>query len=255
MNIAAPVLHEDPSFRATVGQTLRPGGLGLTLRGLELAGLVRNGLPVSSFRVVDAGCGTGATVALLLELGFRVTGVDPSVAMLAEASAQAASRSGPVSDVVFLPGTAQNLPVSDASQDAVLCECVLSLTPDPGKAVADMARVLRTGGVLLLTDICLRLGFAPACRACADKGTGSVSCLAGALPVDELLCLLTGNGFVVETVEHHDRALSELAARLIFNGEDLAGLTRWLGRGCEHGSGGRDLLRRLGYLLAVARKI
>jgi len=125
---------------------LHPGGLGLTGRLLDAAGL-----PAGA-AVLDVGCGDGATVALLdAAYGLRATGLDASPERVAQAV-----RARP--DLEFVAGRAESLPFPDACFDAVLCECVLSTLPAPGAALTEMTRVLRPGGVTLVSDVYVRAG-------------------------------------------------------------------------------------------------
>lgn len=202
--------------------------------------------------VLDIGCGAGATAAWLASLGFRVTGVDPSPNLLAEAVRAVAALPPSAPSPRFLSGRAENLPVDDASQDLAICECVLSLVPDADAALAETARALRPGGALLLADVYDRAGgFASRNQA----GDGR-SCLAGAVPASVLRARLERHGFSLRAEEDHSRALAELAARLVFGGGSLAGLGRWLGAGCAASTpcSGRDLGRRFGYILMAAEK-
>lgn len=106
----------------------------------------------SGQRLLDVGCGLGdAALALSTDLGERgeVVGVDGSELMLAEARARAA---GAMCSVRFAVGDAGALDEPDASFDAVRSERMLQWVPDPARAVAEMARVLRPGGLVCLTD-------------------------------------------------------------------------------------------------------
>ncbi len=103
-------------------------------------------------RLLDVGCGLGdAALALALDLGSdgELVGIDGSEVMLAEARARAASAT---CRVRFAVGDAGALDEPDASFDAVRSERVLQWVPDPDRAVAEMARVLRPGGVVCLID-------------------------------------------------------------------------------------------------------
>ncbi|WP_343601151.1 methyltransferase domain-containing protein [Mycobacterium sp.] len=97
---------------------------------------------------LDVGCGPGSVTALLARAvgpdGLAL-GVDVSEPMLARA---VRAQSGP--QVAFLRANAQQLPLRDATVDAVVSIAVLQLIPDPSAAVAEMARVLRPGGRLIL---------------------------------------------------------------------------------------------------------
>lgn len=263
MTDAPDALYHRPLFRAAAGSVLRPGGLELTAHALKLCGFAPDHPGPSGVRALDVGCGTGATLALLRARGFIATGVDPDAAMLAEARSAAGDDEGRGR---LLQGRAEDLPVPDASQEVALCECVLSLCAEPERAVAELFRVLVPGGYLILADVIQHVGqyvgqHDGQYEGRYDRrhdgrmpGAPGASCLAGALPLPRLRELLRHGGFRLEHEELHDRKLAELGARLIFGGESLSGLGRWLGAGCGTGSLPRDLLRALGYVLLTARK-
>ena len=106
----------------------------------------------SGQRLLDVGCGMGdAALALSSDLGDRgeVVGIDGSEVMLGEARKRAA---GATCVVRFAVGDACALDEPDASFDAVRSERMLQWVPDPARAVAEMARVLRPGGRVCITD-------------------------------------------------------------------------------------------------------
>jgi len=96
-------------------------------------------------RWLDVGCGTGALTATVLGAASpqRVVAVDPSEGFLATARAK-------VTDplVEFRVGDARQLPVADASVDAVVSGLALNFVPEPAAAVAEFARVAVPGGVV-----------------------------------------------------------------------------------------------------------
>lgn len=97
------------------------------------------------WRWVDVGCGNGAFTALLVEQAApaSVHGVDPSEAQLAFARARFAGQ-----PIRLEPGHAMALPLEADSVDAAVMPLVISFVPDPAKGVAEMARVVRPGGVV-----------------------------------------------------------------------------------------------------------
>ncbi|GAA1976496.1 class I SAM-dependent methyltransferase [Kitasatospora viridis] len=111
--------------------------------------------PGESGWLLEVGCGTGVFCAALAELlpGVRVTGVDPSEAMLAEAARHHAHPR-----VEYLHGLADALPLPDGSCDGALISRVVHHIPDRPAAARELARVLRPGGrVLIRTTVRERL--------------------------------------------------------------------------------------------------
>ena len=103
--------------------------------------------------VLDLGCGTGINLleaARVLGPCRRLHGIDLAPGMIHEARRKAASAGVPAS---FEVGDAQDLALEDASFDLVLCNSVYHWFPDRSRAVAEMSRVLRPGGQLLLNCI------------------------------------------------------------------------------------------------------
>lgn len=98
----------------------------------------------SGLRILDVGCGTGHHMKALARKGYAVAGVDGSEAMLAHARANNPGVELHLADVDHLPFPA-------ATFDYVLCIEVLRYLRDPEPCVREMARVLRTGGVSLVT--------------------------------------------------------------------------------------------------------
>jgi SAM-dependent methyltransferase len=99
--------------------------------------------PKPGERVVDVGSGTGSHVRELASVGAQVIGVEPSDGMVLAA----ARRGG-----TFVAGSAYALPFTDASVDIVTCERVFQHLSAPASAAAEIARVLRPGGRVAVTD-------------------------------------------------------------------------------------------------------
>jgi len=94
--------------------------------------------------VLDAGCGTGALASAVLTVpGTRVVGVDPSGAYL-----EAARAHGAAPRATFEEGDIQRLRFADAEFDRTLSMLVVNFVPDPARALGEMARVTRPGGVV-----------------------------------------------------------------------------------------------------------
>lgn len=114
-------------------------------RAAWLLARLQGGLPRGA-EVLDAGCGQGFYFPLYAELGLQVTGIETDPLPLKAARATAAATGA---RVVAAP--AEVLPFPAASFDAVVLSEVLEHLDDPAPALAEAARVLRPGGLLLVT--------------------------------------------------------------------------------------------------------
>lgn len=101
--------------------------------------------PGRGLRWLDVGCGNGAFTEMLFErcAPAAIDGVDPSEAQLAFARAQPAAKLAK-----FHQGDAMALPFPDDAFDAAVMPLVIFFVPDPAKGVAEMARVVRAGGIV-----------------------------------------------------------------------------------------------------------
>ncbi len=241
MNRAAPLnVFEQDAIRRVTGDTIRPGGLALTDHALA-----RCGLPERA-RVLDVGCGAAATVEhLARHWHFDAVGLDPSAPLLESGHARHA-------DLRLLRARGEDLPFPRGAFDAVLAECVLSLMPDLGRALAAFSRVLRGGGMLVVSDMCARApdGFP------AVSPLPMATCLGSALSSAALAPVLAAHGLDLVLWEDHTRALKELAARIIFEHGSLAQF--WHCTAGDTGTG--EAMRQAavgitpGYFLLLARK-
>lgn len=97
-------------------------------------------------RALDAACGTGRYAERLAQLGHAVTGVDATPEMLAQAQAK-------VPAAHFLPGDVTALPLPDDAFDLAVCALALDHVTDLATAIAELARVVRAGGHLVISDL------------------------------------------------------------------------------------------------------
>jgi ubiquinone/menaquinone biosynthesis C-methylase UbiE len=188
-----------------LGESYHPGGLALTRRLADRLGLH------AGTRVLDVASGRGATALMAAsEFGADVTGVDLSEAnvALARGAAQAA---GLAAQARFQAGDAELLPVPDGTFDAVLCECAFCTFPDKATAAAELARVLRPGGRLGITDVTVD----PARLPPELTGLGAwIACVADARPLDEYAAFLTAAGLRVTHTERHDAAIAAMVDQI-----------------------------------------
>ena len=192
-----------------LGESYHPGGLALTRALLGHLGL-RDGN-----RVLDVAAGPGASALLIAaDHPVEVDGVDLSPSSVDHANA-AALEAGLGSRVRFHLGDAERLPFGDGVFDAAVCECAFCTFPDKPTAATELARVLRPGGRLGITDVTVTAGGLSGELAGL---AGWVACLAGARPLEEYSALLAGAGLRTVHTERHDAALArmveEIEARL-----------------------------------------
>ena len=105
-------------------------------------------LAVPGGQLLDLGCASGELARHLAARGYRVTGCDIAPAMLRQAATADVRRAV---RWVLLEPCWQVLPFAEGSLDAVVSASVLEYVPDPGAVLAECARVLRPGGVLVCT--------------------------------------------------------------------------------------------------------
>ncbi len=103
-----------------------------------------------------------------------------------------------VTNVAFLKGAIDALPLDDASVDVAISNCVVNLSPDKPAVFRELARVLRPGGRIGISDVVAEDRLSPAER--AERG-GYVGCIAGALSKGEYRSLLASAGLVDVSVE------------------------------------------------------
>ncbi len=145
-------------------------------------------------RVLDLGSGGGIDVLLSARrvgpTGFAY-GVDMTDEMLELARANAA-RAG-ATNVEFLRGTIEDIPLPDASVEVVISNCVVNLSVDKPKVLAEIHRVLVPGGRVGISDVVAEDHLTPDERAARGSYVG---CIAGALSRAEYLNGLADAGFV-----------------------------------------------------------
>ncbi len=192
-----------------LGSSYHPGGTTLTRRLLDAMGLQ------PGERLVDVACGTGTTGLLAAqEYDAIVDGVDLSASNVALAVG-AADAAGIGDRTRFHHGDAEALPLPDGVWDVVVCECALCTFPDKPTAIAEIARVLRPGGRVGISDVTAERDLLPA----ELTGLGAwIACVADARPPKEYEALLTAHGLRVKLVEQHrealDRMVLQIAARV-----------------------------------------
>jgi arsenite methyltransferase len=164
-------------------------------------------------RVLDLGSGGGIDVLLSARrvgpTGFAY-GVDMTAEMLELARRNAAEAGA--TNVEFLEGRIEAVPLPDASIDVVISNCVVNLSVDKPAVLAEIHRVLAPGGRLGITDIVAEDRLSVADRAALGDHAG---CVAGALSRGEYLAGLRAAGFVDADVRFLDDAATGLHSAVI----------------------------------------
>jgi ubiquinone/menaquinone biosynthesis C-methylase UbiE len=145
--IASDLYSNDELAMIPAGATAASLGVGNPVRW---AGLV------AGERVIDLGCGAGIDTLLAARLvspGGRAIGLDTLPEVLEQARANALD--GAITNVEFLRGELESIPLPDASVDVAISNGVLNLSPRKGRAMSEIFRVLGPGGRISLADIVL----------------------------------------------------------------------------------------------------
>jgi SAM-dependent methyltransferase len=149
--------------------------------------------------VLDLGSGGGIDVLLSARrvgpTGF-VYGLDMTDEML-ELARKNQAEAG-VTNVEFLKGTIEDIPLPDESVDVIISNCVINLSADKPRVFAETFRVLKPGGRFAVSDIVVRGEIPREIRRSVEMWVG---CVAGALDEDDFVAGLKAVGFVDVSIE------------------------------------------------------
>jgi arsenite methyltransferase len=158
--------------------------------------------------VLDLGSGAGADVLIAARrvgAAGRAIGLDMTDEMLELARRNAAAAGA--TNVEFLKGYIEELPLPDASVDVVISNCVINLSADKHQVIREAARVLRPGGRFAVSDVIADPDMDAATRKDMEQWTG---CIAGALTRVEFAVALHDAGLddveITETHRVHEHA-------------------------------------------------
>jgi SAM-dependent methyltransferase len=143
--------------------------------------------------VVDLGSGAGMDAFLAAhQVGpeGRVIGVDMTDAMLEKARENA--RKGGFGNVEFRKGHIEELPIEDASVDAIISNCVINLSPEKHRVYAEAYRVLKPGGRVMVSDVVLER---PLPEEIVQSADAYIGCVGGASLRGEYLDMVRKAGF------------------------------------------------------------
>lgn len=194
-----PSLYETSPWTEAEGGVMRPGGLALTRRLVELAGIKEGS------DVLDIGCGLGAAVNFLRKEGFDAIGTDKSEKLVRLGRGLFGN----------LPIYAEEALPKDRLYDAVLMECVLSAQPSPDeqrRLLGECGQALKPGGMVMISDIY------------------DLNASHGKLTKHFWLSLLREAGFGKLMFEDHTQALRDFAMQLIWRAGRRGAICDCLGR-------------------------
>src|SRR6266480_2544686 len=197
----------------------------------------KEGIPAEAF-LASLGCGNPTALATLnegetvLDLGSgggidvllsakrvgptgKAYGIDMTDEMLALANDNKCQAGA--TNVEFLRGDIEQIPLPDESVDVIISNCVINLSNDKRKVLAEAFRVLKPGGRFAVSDVVVRGDVPPAVKSNIELWIG---CVAGALEEQEFLSLLREVGFVEPTIEPTRVYKAEDAAAFL-NGSGL----------------------------------
>jgi SAM-dependent methyltransferase len=190
--------EEDPSLRLGYA----PQDLDAVPEGANLGLGCGNPVALASLQpgetVLDLGSGAGFDAFLAARrVGptGRVIGVDMTPEMIQRATALAATHG--YANVEFRLGDIENLPVADASVNAIISNCVVNLSTDKARVFREAHRVLKPGGRLMVSDLVLER---PLPEAISQDLDAYGACIAGALLRADYLAAIEAAGFEAVSV-------------------------------------------------------
>lgn len=201
-----------PSESASAELGYDPVELAALPSGADLGLGCGNPLAIASLKmgevVLDLGSGPGMDAILSAKrVGptGKVIGVDMTPAMLERARGNAAKAG--FGQIEFRLGEIEHLPLADRSVDVIISNCVVNLSPEKSKVMAEMARVLKPGGRIALSDV---VSTGPVSEEVRSDLALHSACVAGALDVGEWKSGLDKVGF-----DHIEIAIDESTRPMI----------------------------------------
>src|SRR5712692_7799298 len=161
--------------------------------------------------VLDLGSGGGIDVLLSAQrVGptGKAYGLDMTDEMLALAREN--QRKAGVENVEFLKGEIEDIPLPDGSVDVIISNCVINLSADKDRVLAEAFRVLKPGGRLAVSDVVVRGDVPDQVRRSMELWVG---CIAGALTEAEFTALLGSTGF--EAIGIEPTRIYEVGGRVV----------------------------------------
>jgi SAM-dependent methyltransferase len=204
VEVFGAALYGDEASGATTGSVQASLGCGVPTAVADL----REGETV-----LDLGSGAGADVLISARrVGptGRAIGLDMTDEMLALARANA--QQAGATNVEFVKGHIEEIPLPEASVDVVISNCVINLSADKPQVLREAARVLRPGGRFAVSDVIADPDMDAATRADMQQWTG---CIAGALTEQEFAGALTDAGLVDVEIRPTHRVHAHASAAIV----------------------------------------
>jgi hypothetical protein len=201
---AAVKTYESAQLNQVMEEALHPGGLNLTKRMAEVANLDR------AQQILDVGCGRGTSILFFTrQYGCSGMGVDLSPVSIAVASDRSVA-DGLADKVRFSVACADELPCDDNQFDVVFSECTLSLANSKAKVFHELARVVKPGGRIVISDIALKHTLSSEFK----QDLGFVCCFSEALTLEGYQALASDAGLTLLLAEDHSIALKQTAFKV-----------------------------------------
>jgi len=163
--------------------------------------------------VLDLGSGGGFDVFIAAKkvgpIG-RAIGIDMTPEMLSKARAGISrfkEKTG-LSNVEFRLGEIEHLPAADSSIDVIISNCVINLSPDKQQVWNEIARVLKPGGKACISDLALKK---PLPKEVLESAAALVSCVAGAVLIDETIKMVNQVGLTDIQIEEKAYSIDVMA--------------------------------------------
>lgn len=161
--------------------------------------------------VLDLGSGAGndcfVARAIVGETG-HVTGIDFTDAMLEKARTNNAKLG--FSNVRFVKGDIEEMPLANNQFDVIVSNCVLNLVPDKTKAFAEVMRVLKPGGHFCVSDVVIKGELPEKLQQNAEMYAG---CVSGAIEMDKYVSIIKEQGF--QNIEIHKQKEIEIPVEIL----------------------------------------
>lgn len=203
----------------------RPGGFNITERAIKFCNLKEDS------KIVDIGCGTGATVYYISEkYGYNICGLDKDEKSINTAKSFGKSK-------LFHLGDAKNLPFETSSLDALLFECSFSKMDEPKLVLEEGKRVLKNNGYLIMSDFYAR------------KKAAKLQGLLGRLDKKEdIINQIEEHNFTIKLFEDYSDYMVNMWGQMIFE--------QGLDKICKNIGADTEELKEIksGYFLLIAQK-